>query len=121
MLTLQNHPDNQLICYMRTGKQETPVYWHPKVDKSLRNSVENIGCFFTEEFRDTFELTKEQSELIQQSLSSDNIPEKHQHKFFKIKKHLNECLLSEMDISDTDSTFEIRYPKNKAWAASEIV
>ena len=71
---------------MRTGKQEVPIYWHPKVDKSLRNTVDDIGSFFTEGFRDTFEITQEQSELIKNALSTDNIPEKHSSKFFKVKK-----------------------------------
>ena len=107
---------------MRTGKEEKPIYWHPKVDKSLRNTVEDLGCFFgKEEFRDQFELTQEQSELIKNSLATDHIPEKHQHKHFKVKKYLGECLINEMDISDTESTFEIRFPPNKEWAASEIV
>ena len=121
MLTLKEHADNKLLCYMRTGNKETPVYWYPKIDKSLRNTVEDIGCFFNEEFRDQFELTQEQSALIQTSLRTDMIPEKHQHKHFKVKKHISECLVSEMDISDTSSTFEIRFPPKQEWAASEIV
>ena len=122
MLTLKPHADNKLLCYMKTGKQEIPVYWHPKVEKSLRNTVEDLGCFFgKEEFRDQFELTQEQSALIKNSLATDNIPEKHQHKHFKVKKYIGECLINEMDISDTDSTFEIRFPPNKEWAASEII
>jgi len=48
MLTLKAHKDNVLLCYMRTGKKEVPVFWHPIVDKSLRNTVDDLGCFFWE-------------------------------------------------------------------------
>ena len=122
MLTLKPHKDNVLLCYMRTGKKEVPIFWHPIVDKSLRNTVDDLGCFFgKEDFRDQFEISEEQSDIIKNSLITNDIPEKHQSKHFKIKKYIGECLVSEMDISDQNSTFEIRFPPDKQWAASEII
>ena len=122
MLTLKPHKDNKLLCYMRTGKKLQEVFWHPVMDKSLRNTVDDLQCFFgREEFRDQFELTQEQSEIIKSSLVTDDIPEKHQHKHFKVKKFIGECLLNEMDLSDTNSSFEIHFPPKNEYAASEIV
>ena len=86
MLTLQAHKDNQVLCYMRSGKRVQPVWWHPKVDKSLRNTVEDLGCFFgNEEFRDNFEITEEQSKLLKDSLASGVVPEKHQKNHSELK------------------------------------
>ena len=99
-----------------------PVFWHPQVDKSLRNTVSDLDCFFgQEEFRDQFELSADMSQIIKSSLVSNDIPEKHQHKHFKVKKFIGECLLNEMDISDGNSTFEVRFPPGQEWAASEII
>lgn len=118
MLTLKPHKDNQLLCYMRTGKKTQQVWWHPTIDKSLRNSVDDLTCWFgNEEFRDRFEITEEQGGLLKESL----VPDKHQKNHFKIKRYIGDCLVNEMDLSDTDSTFEIRFPPKKEYAASEIV
>ena len=122
MLTLKPHKENEILCHMRTGNKTSPVYFHPRIDKSLRNTVDDLGCFFDdEEFTDRWELTDEQGQSIKQSLVSGSIPEKHSSKFFKVKKHIGECLVNQMDLSGTSSTFEIHFPPKNEYAASEII
>ena len=110
MLTLTNHKDNITIAHMRTGKKTVPIFWHPVVNDTLRNSVEDIGSFFTQDFRDRFELSELQSDSIKTNLSQNQVCEKNQSKFFKCKNAIQEALNTEMNIFDTDSEFEIQFP-----------
>ena len=110
MLTLTEHKDNIVIAHMRTGKKTVPVYWHPVVNAELRNSVEDVGSFFTQDFRDRFELSEDQSESIHTHMSQNQVCEKNQSKFFKCKNAIQESLNTEMNIADTESEFEIHFP-----------
>ena len=115
MLTLKPHPDNNFICDMRINKKIIPVFWHPKKNKELQNQIEDLAVFFTQDLRDRFEISKAQSEDILGHLKSGTVSEKNQSKFFKVKKHLDEILYTEMDISDlADSEFEINFDEDGA-------
>jgi len=109
MLTLTKHPDNKEICVLIQGGKRTPVYWHPTINESLMNTVEDLSTFNTGYFRDRFELSKQQSEEIFDGLKKDEVCEHQQQKYFKCKRHINDALLTEMDISDTDGTFVVEY------------
>ena len=110
MLTLTPHKDNIVIAHMRTGKKTVPIMWHPVVKEELRNSVDDLGSFFTQPFRDRFELSEDQSHSIQNHLVKNEVCEKNQSKYFKCKTAIQESLTREMDIADTDSSFEIHFP-----------
>ena len=121
MLTLTPHKDNTVIAHMRTGKKTTEVFWHPVVRSELRNSVEDLGSFFTEDFRDRFELSEDQSDSIRSHLSTNAVCEKNQSKYFKCKTAIKESLTREMDISDTESEFEIHFPPgNNTWGCLHL-
>ena len=122
MLTLKPHPENVKICDMRIGKKLQDVYWHPKKNKGLQNAVEDVSSFFTPEFLDRFELSREQAEDIKQHLNNDTTSDKYQTKFFKVKKHIIESLFSEMDISDSNATFETNFPDGSdTWPSNAII
>jgi hypothetical protein len=121
MLTLTNHPENTQICVLVQGTKKTPVYWHPKINENLMNTVENLSSFNTDYFRDRFELSKTQSEEIFESLKKDNVCEHNQAKYFKCKRHISNSLLTEMDISDTDGVFVVNYDKDvNAYSGHEL-
>ena len=61
MLTLQEAPENVFVADLVEGKKKQKVYWHPKLNKELRNSVRDLGFFNTDYFRDNFELSTEQA------------------------------------------------------------
>lgn len=114
MLTLSNHPDNIEILNIRPkkGKEITPVFWHPILNKQLRNSVESLEYFFNNElFRDRFELSKQEANDIQESLNKDCVCLKSQKKYFQCKKHIIDSLYQEMDLSDTPKRFSTSFPK----------
>ena len=93
------------------------MYWHPTINEELMNSVSDLNSFNTNHFRDRFELSKEQSEDIFHSLAADNVLERNQSKFFKVKRFVKNSLLSEMDISDTPGEFKIRFdPKPQEYS-----
>ena len=122
MLTLKQHTDNVKICDIRSGKKLQDVYWNPKRVPELQNSVEDVSSFFTPEFLDKFELSKEQSVDIQSHLKQGTVSEKHQSKFFKIKKFILESLYTEMNIADTSNTFEINFPPgSETWGNNAII
>jgi hypothetical protein len=110
MITLHPHPENVLLCDMRMGKKTVPVYWHPKKNDALKNSVEDIASFFTPELRNRFELSSKQADTILDHLKAGTVPESIQSKFFKVKRFIDESLFTEMDIQDTPHTFEINFP-----------
>ena len=56
MLTLTPHKENVVIAHMRSGKKIVPIMWHPVVKEELRNSVDDLGTFFTQDFRDRFKI-----------------------------------------------------------------
>ena len=109
MLTLQKHAENKQICVLVQGGKRIPVYWHPTINESLMNTVEDLSSFNTPYFRDRFELSKHQSEEIFDGLKKDEVCEHQQQKYFKCKRHINDALLTEMDISDTEGVFVVEY------------
>ena len=110
MLTLKSNPDNVYICDMKIDKKKVPVFWHPKKNSELQNQIEDLAVYFTPELRDRFELTKEQSDDISNHIKAGTVSEKNQSKFFKVKRHLDEILYTEMDLSGTNHEFEINFP-----------
>ena len=122
MLTLKPHADNVKLCDLRTGKKSVPVFWYPKRDCEMQNCVDNVSDFFTAEFRDRFELSKEQADNIQKHLKAGTVSQKYQTKFFKVKKAIVESLFTEMDITDTGSKFEINFPDGSdTWPSNAII
>ena len=115
MLTLTKHKDNREILTMRPPKgkkKPTPVYWHPVRNIELRNSIDDLEHFFgNEDFRDRFQLNAEESSRIKECLANDEVCTEYQQKFFKVKRFIQESLLNEMDISDTNQNFVIDFPK----------
>lgn len=76
----------------------------------MQNHIEDISVFNTQDLRDRFELSREQADDIMSHLKDGTVSEKNQSKFFKVKRHLDEILYTEMDISDQgDSEFEINF------------
>ena len=112
MLTLQKHPANVRLCTLVQGKKKTPVFWHPRIDKSLMNEVENVGSFNTEPLRDKYELSEEQANEIFTGLRDNVVCEHNSSKFFKCKRHVSDALIGEMDISDTDGEFVVDFDKD---------
>jgi len=81
-----------------------------------------VSSFFTDDFCDRFELSREQANDIQEHLKSGTTCEKYQKKFFKVKKQIGEQLYDEMDISDTNATFEINFPDGSdTWPSNAII
>ena len=76
------------------------------------NDVENLSHFDSEYLRDMFELSKDQSSEIFKNLNEQRVLETNQQKFFKVKRHINDRLLSEMDISDTNHRFVVEFEQN---------
>lgn len=110
MLTLQKSDQNVYICDLVEGKKKTPVYWHPKLNKDMRNSVDNLDFFNTEYFRDQHELSGDQAVDIFDRLKVGETLETNQSKFFKVKRHITEALETEMDLAGTQGKFEIKFP-----------
>jgi hypothetical protein len=71
-----------------------------------------MNSFNTGYFRDRFELSKQQSDEIFDGLKKDQVCEHQQQKYFKCKRHINDALLTEMDITDTDGIFVVEYDKD---------
>ena len=100
---------------MRVNKKKVPVWWHPKKNKDMQNKIEDLSVFNTQDLRDRFELSREQADDIMSHLKDSTVSEKNQSKFFKVKRHLDEILYTEMDISDLgDSEFEVNFDEDGA-------
>jgi hypothetical protein len=103
------------------GKKKVPVWWHPVKNSELKNSVEDLGSFFTPQLRDQFELSKAQADDILEHLKNGTVFEKNQAKFFKVKKFLEDALYTEMNIADTPFQFETNFPPGSdSWGNNEI-
>ena len=120
MLTLKSHPDNVFVCDMRVDKKKIPVFWHPRKNSELKNQIDDLAVLFTPDLIDRFELNREQGEDIVTHLKAGTVSEKNQSKFFKVKRHLDEILYTEMDLSGTEHEFEINFP-DKPFAGHTIV
>ena len=96
------------ICKMISGKKRTPIYWKPFIDEKYKNKVTDVSHFNTVALRNQFEITNTESNIIFGHLKKKTEPEGNA-KFFKIKKHINTSLLTEMDISDTKNQFIVEF------------
>ena len=112
MLTLHQTVDTIQIAKLIEGRKVTPVLWHPTQKDELMNSVHDIATFNDEYFRDRFELSNEQASDIFNGLAEQKVVEKNQSKYFKVKRHLKDTLMSTMDISDTKGTFIIDFEED---------
>jgi len=121
MLTLRDDPDNVQICIWNDSKRGTPIFWHPKVKSELRSTVEDLNSFNTQDFRDRFELSRDQSNRIFDALRNDEVCSEHQSKHFKCKEYIQNSLISEMNIEDQSGQFEIPFPKGKNFCGHELV
>ena len=113
MLTFQDGKEHVEISRIKHGKYKktTPVYWSPIIKPELRNSIDDLNYYFSNEnFRDRFELSGQQSHEIKDALENDCVCEKHQNKHFKCKRFIHESLNTEMDLSGTNDTFDFRFP-----------
>ena len=106
---------------MIKGKRITPIFWHPVIDKSLMNAVQDLGIFNTEDFRDENELNLTQSNSIFQSIVNNTVDEKNQSKHFRVKRILQNKLLTSMDISDTKQEFVVDFEKNKGYSGHILI
>jgi hypothetical protein len=124
MLTLTETPESTFVAWIyENRKRKKKIWYHPFRDVKLRNSVDNLESFNTETFRDRFRITRPQATSIIDHLTNKTEPdEKHLHnKFFKIKKHIEESLYSEMDLSDIpNQKIMIDFP-DSGWACTELV
>ena len=110
MLTLHKADENVYVCDLVEGKKRTPVYWHPKINAEMRNSVTDLNFFNDDYFRDRFELSRDQAVDIFDKLGRGETLESNQSKFFKVKRHVTEALETEMNLDGTDGKFEIPFP-----------
>ena len=121
MLTLHKNTETKEICMLVEGKKRIPIYWFPIHKKELRNSVDNLNSFNSEDFRDVHELSKEQANDIFKGLASNAVTEKHQSKYFKVKKYISDELYTTMNISDTKGQFEIQFDTNNTEYTGHIL
>ena len=114
MLTLKPHPENIEICKLVSGKGKryTPIYYHPRIETNMMNAVEDLNSFNHEDFRDDFELSQEQANNIFDSLKKEVVHENMQSKYFQVKRHVKNALLTSMDISDTTQNFVVDFNKD---------
>ena len=121
MLTLHESAENVFICNLLEGKKRTPVYWHPKINADMRNSVTDLDFFNNEYFRDSFELSQDQASNIFNTLKKGSTLESNQSKFFKVKRHITDALETEMNLGGTDGTFEIPFPPGDKFEGHTLI
>ena len=117
MITLHEHPDNIQLCKLRAGKKTLPVYWHPVRNPQLRLAVQDLNSFATEEMRDRFHLSQKQMSDILTHIKKGTQPEGGlQAKFFKLKRHIECSLYTEMDLRDSDQVLQRDFPPgSESW------
>ena len=113
MLTLKQDPGNTIVCHIRSkgSKKRTPVYYHPVVKDSLRNSVDSLSYFFEDPmFRDSFELNQEEANEIRSCMEKGGVCTRFQKKYFRVKRHIQDHLNESMDLQGTGEKFEVLFP-----------
>jgi len=103
-----------------------PVYTQFKKDESKRiHPFKDSSKYLdSDEFREEFNLSRNESKIIKQSLRSDIVPEKTilKSKFYTIRKNLNQRLYNEIDLRGTDKTISWRFGDDvKLWAGTSVV
>ncbi len=123
MLTLADHKENVSVVDVVKGKRlQYKVQWHPRRDESLQNEVEEIQSFNTPYLRDMFEISREQADSIFDHLERGETDPTNQKVFFRIKKHINSSLFTEMNLENTDMKFELRFDKdNEKYSGHELL
>ena len=121
MLTLHDSAENVFVCNLIEGKKKTPVYWHPKINAAMRNSVTDLAFFNTDYFRDQYELSREQASDIFEKLQGGETLESNQSKFFKVKRHVTDALETEMNLEGTEGRFQIEYPPGDAFEGHTLI
>ena len=112
MLTLTKKDNTILIAKLVEGKGVTPIFWHPTQTDTLMNSVHDVGSFNDAYFRDRFELSENQATEIFQGLAAESVVEKNQSKYFKVKRHIKNSLMTTMNIADTSGKFVVDFEPN---------
>ena len=121
MLTLKEDPENICVCEMGCRKNKTKVFWHPKKKEELRNAIDNLDSFNTAQFRDKFELSRLQASDIFEHLKNDCVCERYQKKYFKCKEHIQNSLMTEMNIEDQNASFVINFPPGTGYCAHHLI
>lgn len=109
MLTLHKTDATIQIAKLVEGRSTTPIFWHPIQRDDLMNSVHDLGTFNDNYFRDRFELSESQANDIFKGLADETVVETNQSKFFKVKRHIKESLLSTMNVADTKGEFIVDF------------
>jgi len=112
MLTLTKKDNTIEIAKLVEGRNVTPVFWHPTQTDELMNSVHDVGSFNNSYFRDRFELSGDQASEIFQGLADEQVIESNQSKYFKVKRHIKNSLMTTMDISDTKGEFIVDFEED---------
>jgi len=111
MLTLHKNKNTHVLCQIVSGRKKTDLYYHPTEEHKLMNAVEDLSVFNTQDFRDNFELSKSQANLIFEALNREEDVEedKLQAKFFKVKRYVKELLMTTMDLAGTNERFQVDF------------
>ena len=111
MLTLHKNKNTRVLCQIVSGRKKIDLNYHPTEEVRFMNAVEDVTVFNTQDFRDNFELSKTQADIIFKALNNDEDieEEKLQGKFFKVKRYIKEMLMTSMDISDTKQKFQVDF------------
>ena len=123
MLTLREHPENTFVAWIYEGKKRRrKIFYHPHKNPDLRMAVKDLRSFNTPKFRDRFNVSHSQAEVIIKHLDDETAPEGGlQSKFFKAKKYVINSLYTEMDTSGTKQRIVVDFPEKKEYAYSMLV
>ena len=104
---------------------DRPVYTQWKKDESARIApFRDTGNYLdSDEFREEFNLTKKEAEVLSEAIQHDSVPEDRlKTKFYQIRKDLNAKLFTTIDLRGTDKEINWRFPKDvKQWPTSAII
>jgi len=104
---------------------EKPVYTQFKKEEKLRISPfrDSKKYLDTDEFRERYNLSRNEAKLLKASLRSDIVPEtKLKAKFYEVRRDLNQRLYNEIDLRETDKEIHWKFPQDpKKWATTSLV